>query len=748
MLKNIHFLFISFVFICLVFCKPLYAVNWFSDEFSFMDSTKWNYNLNGGLINFTNGLMTLSSTYHRFPYISNSAGTYAIDRNVIFEFKFNYQSSSYMGNGFGVGFTGTDGYPYYQFSIWNDLVAGPVFQYQNFIESASGVCNRTPDDLGLQKFLLREKISNNSWHVFKVEKRNKAYVVYLDSEIIYVTPNNQCTPLNIFIGNPLTGGLSSWNVLVMDYFREYTGTYTKNKIIILPGLGASWNPEAILVGSTATSYQWTMTPFVKNYDSLINALIANGLIKGQDFYVWNYDWRKPLSDIVSDFNSYVSTLSLESGQGIDLVGHSLGGLVARTWAQDHGASVGQVISLGSPHYGSVKAYEAWNAAKVSDTFDAASIALNVLLQLQKKNNNTAVETIRSYAPILFDLSPTFDFLKKNGVVTTAKKSQYLVDKNNVVTNIKDILTTVDGVGVTTKEWINLSDRSWFDQLLGIWEDGRPVSYLYGEGDGTVLKKSALISSATNYEFSSNHGELVDKSTNWILEKLGLATTVLTASSYPSKQAVFYLGSPATMIVNCGGTQRSENSGWIVVENQESKNCTVNLTGKDSGGTYHLVSGEGEEWNYFEGEISVGDTKQVVLSSADSYWQILRRDLVNVGATTVVVEVDKKNILTTIDAYINYLANKKNYGLSESIIKNLKIILSKKGVTPLETKNAYLKAVSSKLLVDTNLRLMLRKNLSPKYSSAFIYYQGINLMGGSNDYAGNYLANKLFGIVWK
>jgi len=156
------------------------------------------------------------------------------------------------------------------------------------------------------------------------------------------------------------------------------------KTILLPGLGASWNPQAILFNSTSPENQWSMTPFVKNYDMLIKGLEKNGLEKGKDYYVWNYDWRKPLSQIVDDFNSYMLSLNLDKGEKINLVGHSLGGLVSRIWSQDNASTVDKVITLGSPHYGSVKAYEAWNGVKISDNLDVASVALNVLLQLQKK----------------------------------------------------------------------------------------------------------------------------------------------------------------------------------------------------------------------------------------------------------------------------------------------------------------------------------------------------------------------------
>jgi hypothetical protein len=43
-------------------------------------------------------------------------------------------------------------------------------------------------------------------------------------------------------------------------------------IIILPGLGGSWNTEAILLGEDRPQSEWKMTPFVNIYDNLVGAL--------------------------------------------------------------------------------------------------------------------------------------------------------------------------------------------------------------------------------------------------------------------------------------------------------------------------------------------------------------------------------------------------------------------------------------------------------------------------------------------
>lgn len=585
-------------------------------------------------------------------------------------------------------------------------------------------------------------------HRIKVVLNQRNIKVYFD-EILLIDENDEDE--NLFVSGDfclMTWGGDYSNISENIYDNIKIKDNLRNKIIILPGLGASWNAEAILTGSTSPFFEWSMTPFVRNYDLLINALETNGLINNQDFYVWNYDWRKPLQQIVNDFNNFVLSLNLNDGEKLNLVGHSLGGLVARVWTQDNPLQVDKTISLGSPHFGSLKAYEAWNGAKISDSVDVSSIALNVLLQLQKKNFDTTVQTLRGYAPIVFDLSPTFTFLKRNGLEVTTNSSQYLLSKNSVVSKIGDRLLTINGVGVETKEWINLGERSLFDKVLGIWEEGRPLSYLNGPGDGTVLKKSALILGAESEEYISGHGELVDKSVNLILNRLDLGVTVNANVYYPEKQSVFYLGSPATMRVNCDGIEIVDIDGWVIVADKDLNSCQVNLTGKDGGGLYHFVSGDKNGWQYFEGEIENFETINLNTSGIENQWIMLRKAVLEVGATSVIIPIDQRNITATIQEYINFRKNKKVFKNSEDIIDNLRIILNTGVFSNTEIKTMFLKAKASKSLVETNLRLLSRLRILPSYSAALNYEQANILMKEGKNYAANYLANMLYLIVWK
>ncbi|KKQ31718.1 MAG: hypothetical protein US68_C0020G0011 [Candidatus Shapirobacteria bacterium GW2011_GWE1_38_10] len=741
MLKKIQLSLFVLFFIFIFSTKESYSYVLFSDDFHIKEDSNWKYEANGGEIIFMDGIMSLSSSGLNFPFVTNSEATKFGDfDHVTLEYRYSYGQIGFMGDGMGVGYTGDNDYPYYQFSIWNDLDMGLVFQYRNVEVLSDGRCDYS--NISLSRIRLAD---TGGWHIFKIEKNGGKYTISLDSQIIFITNDNQCIPQNIFIGNSQRGGRTDWNDLNMDYVNLYTGDVTPvpvNKVIIFPGLGASWNPEAMLTGNTSANFHWTMTPFVKNYDLLVRALENNGMEKDQDFYVWNYDWRKPLNQIVGDFNNYVNSLDLETGQKLDLVGHSLGGLVARIWSQDHGELIDKTITLGSPHYGSVKAYEAWNGAKISDSTDIAAVALNVLLQLQKKNNDTIVQTLRSYAPVVFDLLPTFEFLKKNGNTVSINTSPFLREKNNTMSSFFGQLSTIGGTGEETKEWIYLKDSSIFDQFLGIWKDGKPKLHEYGDGDGTVLRKSAIISEAENEDFDSSHRALVDESTNWILQKMGLEVAVNNGSSYSERQAIFYLGSPANMTVNCGGTEKSDVDGWVIMENYLLGDCVIKLVGNGGGGVYHLVAGDDREWKYYEGVIEDGQIIKIMDNQTSESWEILRRDFEIIGASKALKAARKENISEAVEAYILFRSKENIFTNSEEILDNLKIILNKRKIALFEKNTLYYLAELQKALAEK------KNKFSPDYSASINFYQAENLMSPSLNYGGNYLAAKLFKIVWK
>ncbi|MFA5828129.1 MAG: hypothetical protein WC841_02025 [Candidatus Shapirobacteria bacterium] len=684
------------------FSTRCFANDVFYDSFDVKNEENWTFQENNGWIK-VDGKLGLYSTSTSFPYvIGNSAVVFPASFDYGMEVIFRFPDSRASGVGIGIGYTGLDGRNYSQFGIWSDSsINGDAFYYNDFYDRTNGCVNfQAVNDLAGRVLIPRISLSKNDWNTLKILGVGSSYDVSINDVFIYRSNGGQCIPSNIWFGNRL-GNYTSWSQIEIDSVKIYIQTptviptetstptptstltptptstlvptptltptliptstptptatpteiptptpTTRHKIIIIPGLGASWNSEAMVYNKTVGNSEWGMTPFVRNYDNLILALKNKGFVENEDLFVWNYDWRRPVSEIVEELNNFIAG-KISDGEKVDLIGHSLGGLVARIWTQDHrdSLSLGRVISLGSPHFGAVKAYDVWSGAKIGEGFSPDNIALNVLVQLQKKNYQTKLETIRGYAPVLKDILPTFDFIKKNNVSVPCSElgtvNQYLSQKNAGSSSIFLPFKAMTGVGKSTEEWINLTCRNIIDRSFGIWPDGHPVGWKYGNGDGTVLLRSAVFPGDIHDEVVSDHGVLPSVLIDRILTELELGVPIgIVSDFYHDNAKIFFIGSPATMSLDCDGdTLNMDEMGFIVV-GDSYRFCKINLTGIADGGEYHLVWGDtsgAESWEYIEGEIEGGQEiklkvdmeKMEVASSTENgvtIFELMDRDL--------------------------------------------------------------------------------------------------------------------------
>lgn len=736
----------------LVICKPVYANDLFYDNFdSSVSLNNWTHSSNigdpGSWIVKEDGLHSFASrntssflclknidlplNYFFESKVKNISG---VDQQLVF--RSNLQRSNY----YLVDYRYND-------SDWswdnNNVKLYKIFPGGNEL------LGTYPGDIYPRKI----DITQGQEHVVKVSLYENNIKVFFDDEII-IDVNDKADSFLKNNGLCLMtwgGDIPKVSENVYKYVRINTQDKLKTKTILLPGLGASWNTEAMMVGSTTIDSGWRMTPFVHNYDKLISAFEGNGLVRGKDFYVWNYDWRKPLSAIVADFDNFISGLNLGGDEKLNLVGHSLGGLVARLWTQDHGDMVNKTVTLGSPHYGSVKAYLAWNGLRFGDN-SMANIALNVFLGLRSADGGVRVKNLRKFAPIVFDLNPTFSFLKKNGSVAVSPSSQYLKEMNGRDSLITPLLVTANGVGVETFSQVTLGDRTMFDKVLGVWEEGRPVAYEKSEGDGTVLKTSALIKGNKNIEIVSNHGDIVDKIINELMDEFGLNRPVallkrgVVLAANP-EMFIFFTDFKGEMKVICDGQEKSDVDGWVWFENVDREKCQAYFSGT-ANDNYKLIAGSGDEWQSLTGSLDNEGKSQLSISQESLSWKVLRQQADKLGAVNMFSEIDKKDILTTIDAYISFRTKSKNTKYSEDIIESLKILLKGQNKSGMEIDKQNLSAKNAKVMAETNLRLLVRKGVKPSYYSSLTYDQAEVLMTEGKNYAANYLAEKLYKIIWK
>jgi len=475
------------------------------------------------------------------------------------------------------------------------------------------------------------KLTQNEVHKIIIEANTSNIKVYFDS-ILIININDETDPI-------LNGsfGFYNWggnyyqrptknlfdNLIIGDFIYDDIETpIVKPKIIILPGLGASWNTDAIVYNETVNADQWKMTPFVKNYNGLINALKENGLEENVDFYVWNYDWRRPVSEIVVNLDNFIDE-EVEKNEKVILIGHSLGGLVSRIWAEENNndSRLEKVINLGSPNLGSVNAYEFWNGGQIYDLSNVSSISSKILLEIQRLKTKTNVEAVRKYVPVVKDLLPTFNYVSKNGKVLNNDKLEtnntYLLGKNSKNVDSEINLKLFSGNSFKTINSIELKNNDVFDKILGIWPDGRINKFLYSNsGDGTVLIKSANYGRNDAIEINSKHREIVDKTINQVMTEIGLSQVdVISESQDLNNNLVVFVGSPVDYSVKCDNESPvNDNDGFVMIKNKNYKSCNINLVGNGDG-LIHVVAGNTNDtnWSYWEKNITNGEIDNIKIN---------------------------------------------------------------------------------------------------------------------------------------
>jgi len=256
----------------------------------------------------------------------------------------------------------------------------------------------------------------------------------------------------------------------------------KRPVILLPGIVGSFVNDvagdevrewALNRGLAPDELQ--IDPFANTYDDLIQTFINSGYVLDQDLFVVPYDWRLPIAPTDSSQDGIISGLSPDSLvdntfeygvdylgvalqkaslawqarfpnsplNSVDIVAHSMGGLVARSYIQSTAygqdangitlPTVNNLIMLGTPNDGSPKAWnplnDDWNSDFIYQTFISKLANLSYQKVLQGEtiagpvpiNLNTITRQgnpesraskrafIQQYVPSLISLLPTTSF---------------------------------------------------------------------------------------------------------------------------------------------------------------------------------------------------------------------------------------------------------------------------------------------------------------------------------------------------
>ncbi len=143
-------------------------------------------------------------------------------------------------------------------------------------------------------------------------------------------------------------------------------------LIILPGILGTWPP--------ALAPRGRLDPISKIYQNWLDAFQRLGYVPGVSLFAFPYDWRRKISDLATDLATEVeriqqlspalalrkSRLAVDYSR-VDLLGHSMGGLVARAYIQSdyYSQTVARLGLVAVPQRGSVAAYYAYEGGDTS-----------------------------------------------------------------------------------------------------------------------------------------------------------------------------------------------------------------------------------------------------------------------------------------------------------------------------------------------------------------------------------------------
>ena len=304
-------------------------------------------------------------------------------------------------------------------------------------------------------------------------------------------------------------------------------------VLIIPGI----------TGSAQSMGEWKLDPITHAYDDLVASLMRNGYAKDKALFEFPYDWRKNNATTARSLQSKVEGIINETKiSKVDVVAHSMGGLVARAYIEEiegsiYNNTIDKLITLGTPQKGSPEAYLKWEAGEGFFTWKD-KLARHHFEQEAEENgyNNVLHKYIQEKIPTVKELLPIYDYLYDINATSMREyfenypRNTFLEDLNDE-SNVEK-LKKVNFVKIVGKS--NLENTISKIRIVnggddGKWVHGMPENYYndntdqgleFGYGDETVPIESAKeIASDKTIEIDSSHGDLPTKAQCEVFKEL-------------------------------------------------------------------------------------------------------------------------------------------------------------------------------------------------------------------------------------
>lgn len=426
-----------------------------------------------------------------------------------------------------------------------------------------------------------------------------------------------------FNTNPTGKGDTVWDFV--DYLPWLGQLPTNiNPVIIIPGI----------LGSAQKNGVWVIDPIGHMYDNLIETLEANGYELDKTLFTFPYDWRNSNADTALLLKTKIDSVKQICGcSKVDIVAHSMGGLVARSYAQSssYGDDIDKLIFLGTPQRGAPKDYASWEAGEILGS-SVPDFFLRYTLESEAKHlgYNNLYDYVHNW-PItsVEELLPTYDYLKNASTSNIIHypsgypANTFLENLNQglvhfLSSNI-DITNIVGNTGTSTISIIRVVPSA----TLPLWKDGYPEGFdlnsgdqglEQGVGDGTVPLTSAKFGGRFDTQIISDHTSLPTESEEEVYQKLTGQTVGTTIKKSSIGRFLFTnIFSPADIVVIAPDGKRvgkdfvtgqeineipgafysgfTTDDEYVVIPDPLPGKYEIKTIGTGSGGKYTLVSSD-------------------------------------------------------------------------------------------------------------------------------------------------------------
>jgi len=314
-----------------------------------------------------------------------------------------------------------------------------------------------------------------------------------------------------------------------DYRKKDT---IEDPAVVIPGI----------MGSYEAGGEWWLDPILFTYSDLLKSFEVNGYEKDRNLFEFPYDWRRKNEDTANDLKAKIEEIrNLAGVSKVDLVAHSMGGLVARALVEsaNYDNSIDQLITLATPHKGAPKAYLQWEAGEGFFSFFDAIAKHHFTQEAEEHGYADIYSYIRLAIPSVQELLPDYNYLVQAG--TNAERI-YPTDnypQNSFLETLNDPLNLeklhkvkfTNIVGNLPIENSTISKiRTVGSTISGRWEHGMPENFENeetdrglerGYGDETVPISSSEGITADDLPIviESSHGDLPTKAQKKVISLL-------------------------------------------------------------------------------------------------------------------------------------------------------------------------------------------------------------------------------------